>query len=273
MELNGPIVHWLENQTQTSLGLIPAAPVQNYPIPDLAFAEPDWVQVERGRRHAGVLSMPGYLVKFQSNRGRANRFYNAFLCQHFESSNPLPPANDPCHLEPDLTKRCGCKDCHTTLEPAAGHWGRWAEGGLLPLEEPTFPTYNPACVTGSSGRASALCGLFYFTQRDVTNPETDQQYVGLLKPYVYASEETEQNIEAGPEKIAEEAVESGAFAACTVRHMWNRFMSRDPTVDEEEEIDALAQDFATDYSLKRLIEQLVTRREYVEAGAPEKAAE
>lgn len=272
MELNGPIVHWLKNQSQTAGGLIPSSPAQNHPLPDLEFADAGWVEVERGQRHSGVLSMPGYLVKFQSNRGRANRFYNAFLCQHFESSAPLPPATDECHREPDLTKRCGCKDCHTTLEPAAGHWGRWAEGGLLPLEEPLFPKYNPACVQGGGGRANALCGLFYFTQRDVTDPETEQQYIGLLKPYVYASEQTEQNIEAGPEKIAREAVDSGAFAACTVKRMWSRFMAREPTPEEQTAISDLAEDFATDYSLRRLIEQLVARPEYVNPNAPATSA-
>ncbi len=272
MEIDGPIAFWLQNQSQTAGNLLYAGPDQNYPVPDLAFDDPSWHGVERGTRHAGVLSMPGYLVKFQSNRGRANRFYNAFLCQYFQSQNPLPPATDPCHLEPDLTQRCGCKDCHTTLEPAAGHWGRWAEAGLLPLEPAGYPKYDPTCAGVNGRNGPAIC-QFYFTPRDVTNPELEQPFVGMLKPYVFASPETEANIDAGPEKIAHEAIDSGAFASCTVRKMWTRFMARDPSLEEESLITALAGDFATDYSLKRLIRSIVTRPEYVSAGLYQQSAE
>jgi hypothetical protein len=274
MEINGPIVHWLTHQTQTGLGLIPAIPQQNYALPDIPYDQIDgWVGVDRGTRHAGVLSMPGYIAKFQSNRGRANRFYNAFLCQYFEAQSPLPPATDECHREPDLTKRCGCKDCHLALEPAAGHWGRWAEAGVMPLEDPLFPKFNAAC-TGQqpNGRVADGCA-FYFTPRDVTNPEVEQAFVGMLKAYVFASAETESNIEAGPEKIAQAAIDSGAFASCTVRRVWTRMMAREPSLEEAAVIDALAADFATDYSLKRLIRELVTRPEYVEANLLEKSPE
>jgi hypothetical protein len=78
MEINGPIAFWLRNQSQTAGNLLYAGPQQNYQVPNLPFGAA-WQAVDRGARHAGVLSMPGYLVKFQSNRGRANRFYNAFL--------------------------------------------------------------------------------------------------------------------------------------------------------------------------------------------------
>jgi hypothetical protein len=107
----------------------------------------------------------------------------------------------------------------------------------------------------------------------MTNPELEEPFLGMLKPYVFASEETTANIEAGPEKIAQEAIDSGAFASCTTNKMWNLFLAREATIEERELIDELAADFATDYSLKRLIKTIVTRPEYVEAGLHQKSAE
>jgi hypothetical protein len=267
MDLNGPIAHWLRNQTGTGGNLLVAGPEQNHPVPELAFTEVDtWTRVERGARHAGVLTMPGYLIKFASDRGRANRFYQAFLCTSFESNEPIPPATDACHGEPDLTKRCGCKGCHTAVEPAAAHWGRWAEAGSLALNEDLFPTVNPACTTAAGAR-SRLCQLFYFTEADVTVPEVEDAYVGTLRAYVYADEARRANIEAGPERLAQQAVDSGAFARCTVQQLWTRLMGRAPAPAEDAAVEALADDFAEGgYRLPDLVHALVTRPEYVEAG-------
>lgn len=267
MQLNGPLAFWLNNQTQTGGNVLIAAPLVNHDIPDIPFDQIDnWQEVTRTTRHAGVLSMPGYLLKFASDRGRANRFYNAFLCQHFESNEALPPATDECHAEPDLTKRCGCKGCHQAVEPAAAHWGRWAEAGLLALEAENFPKNNPQCAT-PQGTRNPLCRLFYFTQADVTDEASEGPYVGMLRSYVFADAEREAAIEAGPEAIAQAAVDSGQFASCTVEHMWRRFMSRDPNVAEQEVVDALAQDFsAGGYDLRSLVKAIVTRPEYVESG-------
>lgn len=276
MEINGPISHWLRYQTMTAGGdgLI-ATPEQNYPVPELDFQEiGTWTRIERGERHAGVLTMPGYLVKFPSDRGRANRFYNAFLCQHFEASSELPPATDVCHQEPDLTKRCGCKDCHVAVEPAAAYWGRWGEAGLVPLNEDRFPKVNGCCVDG--GMCSPedrrifnanYCARFYYTARDLTGPSDPTSiYLGMLKSYVFADQARERSIEQGPEGIARAAIDSGAFAQCTVTRMWRQFLARDPLPEEAQTISELSEKFKDGYNLKALIKELVTRPEYIAAG-------
>lgn len=266
IELNGPLSHWLRNQSQTGGQALVASPEQNHAVPEIPFtAAEQWQRLERGSRHAGVLTMPGYLLEFASNRGRANRFYNAFLCQDFASDEPIPPSTDECHAEPDLTKRCGCKGCHLAVEPAAAHWGRWAQAGLLPMNEDLFPKDNPTCAT-ERGERNPLCRLFYFTPEDVTRPE-DEGWLGRLEAYVYADAAREANIEAGPEALARAAVQSGAFARCTVERMWKLFMARAPAPAEAEQIEALAEDFAADgYRLTPLVQSIVTRPEYVEAG-------
>src|SRR5262249_21684828 len=158
-----------------------------YPIPAIAFTDKDnWQKVDRLTRHAGVLTMPAYLLKFQSNRGRANRFYNAFMCQHFEAPpGGLPAATDECNSEPDLTERCGCKYCHVAVEPAASHWGRWAEAGVAPLNEVEFPQYKPECA-GPNALRNAVCRRLYFT-----SPATakEEPFRGMLMSYVFADAE------------------------------------------------------------------------------------
>ncbi len=276
MEVNGPISHWLRHQALTGAGdgLI-ARREQNYTVPELDFAAVDtWQEVQRGERHSGVLTMPGYLVKFQSDRGRANRFYNAFLCQHFEAVSALPPATDACHLEADLTKRCGCKDCHIAVEPAAAYWGRWGEAGLMPLNEDFFPKLNTCCIAGGACTNEQrriyntnFCNRFYYTERDLTGPgDPTASYVGTLRAYVFADAVREASIETGPEGIADSAIASGAFAQCTVKRMWKQFMAREPRADEDQTIAELTESFKTNYNLKTLIKELVTRPEYIQAG-------
>ncbi|MBK6686136.1 MAG: DUF1585 domain-containing protein [Deltaproteobacteria bacterium] len=264
LEINGPLAHWLNHQAQTQGFQLLAGPAQNYPVPDLEFSDQAWTPVTQGTRHAGILSLPGYLLKFQSDRGRANRFYNAFLCQHFETTESIPSASDPCHQQPDLTKRCGCKGCHLAVEPAAAYWGRWAEAGVLPLEEANFPRHNPACE-GADAR-NPLCRTLYFTQADVTNPEIEGPWIGQLRAYVFADAAREANIAAGPEGIARAAVDSGRYATCTVQRMWQFLMAREPTVEEEATVAALTTNFTADYRLRSLIKAIVTRPEYVEGG-------
>lgn len=262
-QINGPLAFWLAHQSQTGGATLVAGPSQDHPIPNLRFDDAEWQTIVRGERHAGVLSMPGYLLKFASNRGRANRFYESFLCQHFESNEPLPPATDDCHAEPDLTKRCGCKGCHVAVEPAAAHWGRWVEAGLLDMEASVFPTFDPACAQPNAGRRDPRCRLFYFTDADVTDPEVEDEYVGMLRAYVFADDVRAANIEAGPEAIAQSAVESGAFASCVTQKLWTRLVTSE--VDEAA-VATLAEQFARTDDIKALVKAIVERPEYVEAS-------
>ena len=48
--------------------------------------------VEAGPAHAGVLTSPAYLLRFQTHRARANRFHVSFLCQPFVAPDGGLPA-------------------------------------------------------------------------------------------------------------------------------------------------------------------------------------
>ena len=54
----------------------------------------NWVLIQLDEEHAGVLTRPAYLIRFQTNRGRADRFYTNFLCQPFEPPEEGLPVSD-----------------------------------------------------------------------------------------------------------------------------------------------------------------------------------
>jgi hypothetical protein len=263
IEINGPISHFLRHQTWASLGTIIALPDNEMEVPEIPFDELEtWETVQRVGRHSGVVTMPAYLLRFATNRARAARFYEAFLCQSFEPPpGGLPAASDPCNNEPNLTKRCGCDHCHKTLEPAAAHWGRYAESGFAPLLEEMFPTNQPACI---NNRQSGICRFLYVNEAIV--PE-EEPYLGMLRPYLYADAETRANIEQGPTALAADAIASGAFAECTVKKMWRLMMAHDPGPRDAETIAALTAQFEQDFDLKTLLKTIVKRPEYVEGSA------
>ena len=68
---------------------------------DLRFDESDrWVEIELPEQHAGILTSPAYLLRFQTNRARASRFADAFLCEPF-----TPPAGGlPASTEADFAR-------------------------------------------------------------------------------------------------------------------------------------------------------------------------
>jgi len=261
MEINGPLTHYYRHQSRTGGNLTMSGPSQNFDFPDLTYDAIDtWVEVERGLRHAGLLTMPGFLIKFASNRGRASRFYDAFLCAPFQAPpEGLPAADDACHDEPDLSKRCGCKHCHLAVEPAAAHWGRWADAGQLALNEDEYPKVVPECLT-PAGLRSRFCRRSYLLE---ANHVDEEPYLGHLMAYVFADEEREAIIESGPERIAQEAVDSGIFAECAVRQAWRRLMHREATASDTEALAEVTQAFVDGgYVYADLIRFLVTRPEY-----------
>jgi hypothetical protein len=258
VEINGPLSHYFRHQAFGSLGTLVSIPDYRTEMPAISFDRIDtWRTVARDDLYAGVLTMPLFLLRFTTDRGRANRFFSGFLCQEFSPPpGGLPDAEDPCNQEPDLKERCGCKYCHVKVEPGAAHWGRWSESGLSLLRPELFPAERTDCVNNDQ---DILCRALY-TTRAVQPGEDD--YVGMLRSYLFADPEMTENIERGPRKFAESAVASGDFARCTTQRLWVSLLGRDVVPGEEAVIAELATDFAQDYALQRLIEAIVTRPEY-----------
>ena len=274
--VNGPLVHYFTHLTSVGNNILSALPDPGYTLPDLAFSDTEWVPVSSNTPlHSGILTLPGFLMKFQSNRGRANRFYNAFLCKAFEApEGGLPTADDECNEEPDLTKRCGCSHCHATVEPAAAHWGRWSEAGMAPMEGPDFPRQSDMCDSENNRNASRnfVCRRFYLTE---ANHPSEDKYVGHLLSYLFADEHEGriEAIESGPALLAGEAVDNGLFAKCATEKVWNLFMAHPPSTKEAGTMADMTTDFEAGYSFRDLVRTVVTHPKYVYAGLYDGAEE
>jgi len=262
VEMNGPIALYLREQSRLSFDLF-ADPDASSPIADVAPNEADrWVPVTRGGRHSGVLTTPGYLLRFQSNRGRAHRFYNAFECSTFIPGGALPSPFEACSKHEDLTQRCGCDSCHKSLEPMAAAWGRFSEYGFAPIDDARFPsTVGASCAAPfASLEAPFRCGRFY----ELEPVGEEAAYAGMLNSYVFRTPDQIATLETGPRALVDRAIASGSFATCTVRRMWTHFMRRAPTADEElGVIPELRDAFVADgYKLRGLIASIVEQPAY-----------
>ena len=262
IEFNGPVAHYLQYMSRltfdTSAGIDPTA----LPPANLTYTDSQWTPVDRVGRHAGVLTTPGYLLKFQTGRQRAHRFYNAFECSAFIPNGPLPSPFEPCSQREDLTQRCGCDACHQTLEPLAAHWGRYAEYGFQHMSNDRYPTVVDDRCTPPVSSMEQLFECFRFYELDPVGEE--EAYEGYLLSYVFRTAQDQVSIDEGPTRLVEDGLASGRLDQCTVKRMWNRFMRRDPTADEESTvISALIADYiASGRSLKSLIKAIVLQPAY-----------
>ena len=88
--------------------------------------------------------------------------------------------------------------------------------------------------------------------------------LGMLKTYLYRTADEEQNIEAGPQLLVERMMQTGDLERCTVKRIWNEFLGRPMSAEEQRMyLTPLSQDFAkSGHKLKSLIERVVTTDAY-----------
>lgn len=262
IEVNGPIAHYMRNMSRLQLELFadpdPTAPMAGT---GLAWTRTEWVDVARSGRHSGVLTSPAYLMRHAAWRQRAHRFYNAFECSAFEPTGPLPSPYADCSQHEDLTQRCGCADCHQTLEPMAAHWGRFAEYGFMSLSEDAYPTIGGPCTPPYL----SIEQIFMCTRLYETDPVGEEiPFRGYLNAYVHRSANEQMSITEGPRRLVQSSLESGRLAACTVKRMWGKLMRRDPTAEELREVlpELEATFTGANYDLRALAKAIVTRPAY-----------
>lgn len=203
LPLNGILVHFLKHHLQISRYNLSPSPVPEAFLPNMTYLEADrWVSIIMPRYYSGLLTHPAFLLRFQTNRARANQFFDAFLCSPFQPpEGGLPVADDESARDPDLQHRAGCKYCHALLEPAASYWGRWTEQGLAYLTADRFPAEREDCLS------CALTGQGCNNecrQNYVTSSLSDQElpYLGKLKAYAFRKAEHFVNVEQGPRLLA-----------------------------------------------------------------------
>jgi len=258
--VNGPMVHFLRHLTGSWRDIrFDPVPFDVDHLPDIPFTAADtWEAIQLPEHHAGVLTSLVFLLRFQTNRARANRFYNAFLCRPFQPPvGGLPAADDESAAEPDLQKRAGCKFCHAILEPSAAHWGRWPERAAGYVDPETFPAYREDCFACAlSNTCEDDCRRFYVT-RSYT-PEINA-YLGFLKPYVFRRAEHEVNIEQGPSLLALQGIVTHELPMCAARTALANALGRAVLPDESEWLDEVALDFAAQgFSYRDMVKAIVT---------------
>ncbi|HCP46888.1 MAG TPA: hypothetical protein DIU15_12655 [Deltaproteobacteria bacterium] len=258
--VNGPLTHFWKHQLNVPAGIrMTPSPIPVEQLPDLEFTDVDtWVPIQLGQEHAGILTSPAYLLRFQTRRSRANRFFTAFMCQPFQPPDSgLEASDDESSYSLDLQQRDGCKYCHALLEPSAAYWGRWPETGAGYLNPEEFPGLREDChrCATSSLSCSDACNTYYLTS--TLTPE-QTPYLGMLQAFEFRREDHVPNIEAGPKALALSVAVDGRLPECVSRTAVSWLLGRDVLPEEEPWIDELNRLFvASDFSYRTLIKRIV----------------
>ena len=265
--VNGPLVHFFRHQAGLSDGISfePVA-VNVEQLPNIPFTEQTtWAEIELPAGHAGILTSPAYLLRFQTQRARTNRFFNAFLCEPFQPPVGGIPVGDVAAMrEPDLQKRHGCKYCHALLEPAGAHWGRWPERSAGYLEPTRFPALRDDCRRcGQSGGTNcpAECSAFYFTRATY---DSEKPYLGMLWAYHFLRDDHLTNVDQGPSYLMRTTVADNRLPACVSGHTLSKLAGRLLLPEEETVVnDEMAAAFVqSNYNFKTLVKRVVTSPVY-----------
>ncbi len=234
-------------------------------------ANPDWNDlnwrtVNRDAPHSGILTLPAFTLRFQTNRGRANRFRIAFLNQYFVA--PSTPDRAGCTDDAaDVTQRCYCRDCHRVLEPLAAHFAQVSEAGSSLLTDFEKIVYSQAeCNAQVLPGSSSVCSRFY-AKGEAPDPNDPTKMISAwrLLPLEYADAHPEvaENFDKGPEALAQKIIDDGSLARSTVAHLFaflvRREMNLDPASEDNEIplLDELAKEFQADDNLPRLAKRIV----------------
>ena len=265
---NGPLRHWKKHLA----ALVNPNKTVNYQSPgdadllvDPSWTDTDWVEEMRSGGHSGILTLAAYTLRFQTNRGRANRMRVAFTGQYF-----VPPSGDDTDCDPnseDLTERCTCRHCHQVLEPLAAHFGDVLESGSAMRDDGLLPEYLEKCDPTKNADVPLPCGRFYAVETTALRP-------GALLSHQYADgtsavhDQVRANLSSGPAGWGTSIIDSGLFQATTVRHTFRWLMGRDMIVDptaadnEVELLTTLTEELRAHDDFRTLIRRLVMLSQY-----------
>jgi hypothetical protein len=224
-------------------------------VPDtlLPHDTTQWIEIgDRGPKASGLLTMPIFLTKYGSRRGRAHVLYNAFLCSEFVATDvKLPPSE-----ESNLMIRPGCSSCHVTLEPLAAYFSRVAESDWTYLPEENFPLESEACGAAPGDSPEKGCGSFY-------DPAFTTETSAKLRGSYASTEHADQ----GPRGMAEYITSSELFAPCVAQNVAASFLGRALGSDDAALVDEVAQAFVDgDFRMRPLVRALVKAQAYRDAN-------
>ena len=262
--VDGALAHYLRYLAPFSreVGMRPS-PVPPTALPDLDYDDETFVPISLDAEHAGVLTSPGFLLRYQTNRARASKFYEVFRCEPFQPPpGGLPPGDDACSLEADLQARCGCKYCHALLEPAASHFGRWGEYGAGFLDQEHYPDRRDDCE--SCGRGNEGCSQDCREHYIVSATSPDQApFIGMLKAFEFRRPEHEAFVGLGPKNMVTEAVVDGSLSRCVAQRTSERLLGRELGADDDAWLESLASAFVQNgFNYRSLVKAILLSERY-----------
>ena len=207
--INGPLSFYYRNidsyVSRTS------APTEN--IPELDYFDTDtWVAVDTPEEHSGALTSAGWLLRHQTNRGRASRFYEGFLCDTF-----VPPAGRIIDesLYTGLEFRHRVCRLSRSLRTLAAYWGRWGEVSSKYVTESDYPTYSEVV---QSVQTPANCSNFCQNNYMVDPIHADDEpYIGCVA-YVYLKQSQSAHPDTGPSAWVSQVTTDGTLAQCVTQN-------------------------------------------------------
>lgn len=253
--MNGRLHYWKRHMAAL---VSPNRTINNHTAGEPALVDnPDymdltWTEVDVSAYRVGVQTLPAFMLRFQTNRARANRFRIVFTGQYFiPPEQPEDPQVEDCLEDTaDVTEQCTCRYCHQVLEPLAQYWGNFFEAGSVQNDAlSVYVSYCDPKEYGPGGdfegvpldKMPPLCSGFYATSEEAQNPgwlyayqhiflEGDAKHnnEGLDDPL---HKSMTDNLFKGPVGYAEEVIESGQFATATVKHLFRRLMKRELNLD------------------------------------------
>ncbi len=207
---------------------------------------------DRGPNAAGILTMPVFLTKYGTRRGRAHVLYNVFQCRQFIAEDvKLEPST-----EPDLTKRAGCATCHASLEPMSAYFSRVSESDWTFLPKTMFPSDNTTCRNADPKKMSGQCRNFY-----------DPAFTSAAHSYLRGAYASAANADAGPAGLGKQIAESPDFARCVVSNMASSFLGRGLNADDAAMVARLEGTFVdSGFKMRSLVKVLIHESAYKSAN-------
>ena len=262
-QVNGPMVHYFKYIYIFDDKFQPYVDIEA--LPDISYTDTDtWFEVETPDSSQGVFSSAAWLLRHQTNRGRANRLYGAFLCSEFiPVEGKIEGLTGTDLPSPDLSRREGCVDCHARLEPMAAYWARWGEATQNYIDPSTLPSYSEECATcQQSNSCNSTCRNNYITS--ASHPD-ETPYIGWLKSFAFLSEAERSNPDLGPSEWIYQSMSDGVLAQCAASNTsewllgWNK--------EEQQQREATVEDYAqqfenSGYSFRSLVRAIIKSPSY-----------
>lgn len=265
LPINGRLTHMYKYLVFSPHGTVMEnPPFDRNMMPALTYQDSDvWVDIPALPESSGVFTLPGFLVKFATNRRRAERVLSEFLCT--ENSPPeegLPESTEEEHSNGDLRQMSGCDYCHLALEPAAGFWGRWTEDGSSFVSVEDYPSFSEEC-NEAARQGSVHTSYHECKDKGYLVDSEHEEMVGWYWSHALLYEEEQHYPIVGPRIFFQQNIVNQKIPKCVVQKTAQYFLGRTLSIEDLDWKRTLSQDFINNnYNYKQLVRDIVTSEQY-----------